>query len=345
MLKKYKKCVILKSNINAVKIMKKNIKSFLLFLFVVMLGFVASSYYFGSDVFNVESIINLIENKQSTSVLKIDDSKYNADGGFYYSSLNDEEKQIYDKIYARAKNQKTQIKIRSNIDEERILEIAMFVYNEHPELFWLNGASSLVGVFTMGKCTCTGYAKAYQYLLQLSGINCAVVSGKATTPQGRRSHAWVIQECDGSYYYTDPTWGDCFDGNNKEYISHSYFCLSESEIEKTHTINHKDILPKCTANKDNYFVKNNLLYSSYNRADIKKALKSCVENGKYYVELKFTNKSAYIDANNELFKQGQIYYILSVMSLKNKNIDVKNIKYSNNDNLCVITIFFDKANN
>lgn len=420
MLKKYKKCVILKSNINSVKIMKKNIKSFLLFLFVVMLGFVASSYYFGSDVFNVESIINLIENKQSTSVLKIDDSNYNADGGFYYSSLNDEEKRIYDKIYARAKNQKTQIKIHSNIDEERILEIAMFVYNEHPELFWLNGAfsidtskiltlkssynsneiaklseqiksktdsivqnlnsnmsdyekslylyeylitntsyaneaidnldnmpwaSSLVGVFTMGKCTCTGYAKAYQYLLQLSGINCAVVSGKATTPQGRRSHAWVIQKCDGSYYYTDPTWGDCFDGNNKEYISHSYFCLSESEIEKTHTINHKDILPKCTANKDNYFVKNDLLYSSYSRADIKKALKSCVENGKYYIELKFTNKSAYIDANNELFKQGQIYYILSVMSLKNKNIDVKNIKYSNNDNLCIITIFFDKTNN
>ena len=33
------------------------------------------------------------------------------------------------------------------------------------------------------------------------------------------------------------------------------------------------------------------------------------------------------------------------MSLKNKNIDVKNIKYSNNDNLCIITIFFDKANN
>lgn len=420
MLKKYKKCVILKSNINAVKIMKKYIKSFLLFLFVVTLSTMASSYYFGSDVFNIESVINLIEDKQSTSVLKIDDSEYNADGGFYYSSLNDEEKRIYDKIYARAKNQQTQIKIRSNVDAERILEIAMFVYNEHPELFWLNGAfsidtskvvtlkssynsneiaklseqiksktdsiiqnlnndmsdyekslylyeyliantsyaneavdnldnmpwaASLVGVFTMQKCTCTGYAKAYQYLLQLSGINCAVVSGKATTPQGTSSHAWVIQECNGSYYYTDPTWGDCFDEINKECISHSYFCLSESEIEKTHTINHKDILPKCTANKDSYFLKNNLLYSSYSRADTKKALKSCAQNGKYYAELKFTNKSAYIDANNELFTQGQIYYILGVMSLKNKNIDVKNIKYSNNDNLFIITIFFDKANN
>ena len=54
---------------------KKILKLFIV-LFVVMLSFVASSYYFGSDVFNVESIINLIENKQSTSVLKIDDSKY-----------------------------------------------------------------------------------------------------------------------------------------------------------------------------------------------------------------------------------------------------------------------------
>ena len=79
--------------------------------------------------------------------------------------------------------------------------------------------------------------------------------------------------------------------------------------------------------------------------DEKKALKYYVENGKYYAEFKFTNESAYNDANNELFKQGQIYYILSIMSLKNKNIDVKNIKYSNNDNLCIITIFFDKANN
>ena len=75
-----------------------------------MLAFMASSYYFGSDVFNVESVINLIENKQSTSVLKIDDSKYNADGGFYYSSLNDEEKRIYDKIYARAKIRKRKLK-------------------------------------------------------------------------------------------------------------------------------------------------------------------------------------------------------------------------------------------
>ena len=83
MLKKYKKCVILKSNINAVKIMKKNIKSFLLFLFVVMLGFVASSYNFGSDVFNVESIINLIATDLDGTLmapdhLTVTDRTYNA---------------------------------------------------------------------------------------------------------------------------------------------------------------------------------------------------------------------------------------------------------------------------
>ena len=42
MLKKYKKCVILKSNINAVKIMKKNIKSFLMYKILEMLGLVSS---------------------------------------------------------------------------------------------------------------------------------------------------------------------------------------------------------------------------------------------------------------------------------------------------------------
>ena len=83
---------------------------------------------------------------------------------------------------------------------------------------------------------------------------------KSNNAAGQKVPCLGNSGCDGSYYYTDPTWGDCFDESNKEYISHSYFCLSESEIEKTHTINHKDILPKCTANKDNYFVKNNLLF-------------------------------------------------------------------------------------
>lgn len=401
--------------------MKKFIKNFLLLIIVLAIAVGAGSYYSGSDIFNIESVINLIDNEQSTSVLKIDDTKYTADGGFYYSNLSDDEKSVYDKIYSRAKNQKTSIKIHSSLDGDRILEIASFVENEHPELFWLTGsysidtsgiltleskynsneiadlsvqiksktdsilqnvnsnmsdyeksiyfydyiiknisysdeavdnsknmpwASSLVGPFTMGKCTCLGYAKAYQYLLQLSKINCAVVYGKAETPQGKSAHAWVIQECDGACYYTDPTWGDCFEqSGNKEYVSHSYFCVDESELERTHNIENKDILPKCTANIDNYFVKNSLLYTSYSRSEIKKAVKASIDKGNYYIELKYANQDAYNEAIKKLFYEGQIYYILSAASLTDKSINFSKAKYSENKALHIITVFFDKNDN
>lgn len=397
--------------------MKKHLKIFLIFILVILIGTGVSSYYLGSDIFNIESVINFIDNEKSTSALKIDDTKYNADGGFYYSSLNGKEKDVYDKIYSRAKNQNTTIKIHSDLDSDRILEIASFVENEHPELFWLTGAytidtsgiltlkskytsddianlseqiksktdsilqnvndgmsdyekslyfyeyitknvsysdealdnsenmpwaSSLVGPFTMGRCTCLGYAKAYQYLLQLSKINCAVVYGKAETPQGKSAHAWVIQECDGACYYTDPTWGDCFEqSGNEDYISHSYFCVDENEIEKTHTVENKDILPKCTANADNYFVKSKLLFSSYSRSDVKTAVKNSIESGNYYVELKYTSENAYNEAVKKLFDEGQIYYILTAASIKDKNINFEKTKYSENKALHIITIFFN----
>ncbi len=397
--------------------MKKYIKSFLLFFFIVTIGFMASSYYFGSDVFNVESVINLIENKQSTSVLKIDDTQYNADGGFFYSSLNDEEKRVYDQIYSRTKNQKTTVKIHSDLSSQKILDIASFVFSEHPEIFWLTGsysidtsgvltlksvysadeiealskeikakassilqntndgmsdyekslyfydyivknisyseeainssvelpwASSLVGPFTKGKCTCMGYAKAYQYLLQLSGINCALVFGNAETPQGKSSHAWVIQECDDACYYTDPTWGDSFEQEDREdYVNHSYFCVDENELEKTHSIQNKDRLPKCTSNAASYFIKNSQLYSTYRRSDVKKAVKKSIENKSYYIELKYTNDAAYKEACDDLFTNGHLYFIMVAASLTDKSIDPKTTKYSNNDKLYTITVFFD----
>ena len=42
--------------------------------------------------------------------MKIDDSKYNADGGFYYSSLNDEEKQYTTKSMHVQKIRKRKLK-------------------------------------------------------------------------------------------------------------------------------------------------------------------------------------------------------------------------------------------
>lgn len=401
--------------------MKKYFGKFLLCISIILIGLGISSYFFGSDIFGLEKVVNFVESQNSTSVLKIEDNQYDADEGFYYSNLNDDEKDVYDQIYSRAKNQQTVIKIRSNLDAQKIIKVASFVECEHPELFWLNSqysidtsniltlgssygkdeiaslsiqiknatdeilknlndnmsdydkslylydyiienttyskkaidktaeypwASSLVGPLTMGKSTCMGYAKAYQYLLQLSKISCAVVLGNAETPQGKGAHAWVIQKCDGACYYTDPTWGDCFEQNEtQDFVCHAYFCASENDIEKTHSIENKDILPKCTSNADNYFVKESRYYTTYDRSQIRKLIKNDAQNGKYYIELKFSSKDVYDNALKKLIDDGQIYHILTLESLTNKEIDNNNIKYSENKDLYIISVFFKKANN
>ncbi len=56
------------------------------------------------------------------------------------------------------------------------------------------------------KSVCAGYARAYQYLLQRSGVFCSFVEG--TIPSTGEEHAWNLVLMDGAYTYVDVTWGD-----------------------------------------------------------------------------------------------------------------------------------------
>lgn len=49
---------------------------------------------------------------------------------------------------------------------------------------------------------CQGYALAYKYLLNQSGIDCLMVTSKAM------NHAWNLIKLDGKYYQVDVTWDD-----------------------------------------------------------------------------------------------------------------------------------------
>ena len=65
---------------------------------------------------------------------------------------------------------------------------------------------------------CSGYAEAYEYLLQKAGILCLVISGNtwSESDQGG-SHAWNLVELDGEWYETDCTWDDnVHDGHGDE---------------------------------------------------------------------------------------------------------------------------------
>lgn len=53
-----------------------------------------------------------------------------------------------------------------------------------------------------GTCVCQGYAEAFEYLCQQSGIACTLVEST------ENNHAWNLVQVDGTWYYVDVTWDD-----------------------------------------------------------------------------------------------------------------------------------------
>ncbi len=83
---------------------------------------------------------------------------------------------------------------------------------------------------------CEGYARAFQLIMQLLGIECRYVSGTASHNGTVESHAWNYVVIDGTPCYVDVTWDDPVGDVPDDYISHDYFCISEEELLMDHTI-------------------------------------------------------------------------------------------------------------
>lgn len=202
--------------------------------------------------------------------------------------------------------------------------------------------STIEGVFLNSSAVCSGYSRAYQYLLTLAGIDAMTVTGTAQTPDGEGDHAWIVQVIDDEIYFTDPTWGDCYENTtDNDFVSHIYFLINSNAIEKTHNINSLFDFIKSTADKNNYFVKESLYFEEYSQSDIRSAIKNSLENNKNGIELKFANDEAYEKASTALFDNENIYFILMSVDLFSGKLDSEKISYSCNDTHRVITIFYE----
>ena len=79
------------------------------------------------------------------------------------------------------------------------------------------------------RTVCRGYAKSYQYLLHMAGIDATTVTGTA----GGENHEWLFLKIDGDYYYSDVTWDDnFFDQNGIQ--NYGYFNVTLEEIDIDH---------------------------------------------------------------------------------------------------------------
>ncbi len=84
------------------------------------------------------------------------------------------------------------------------------------------------GAIVEGKTVCAGYARAFQYCMQLLGIPSTVVYGETS-----EVHSWNLVQLDGEYYNVDVTWDDG-KANAGEHC-YDYFNVTDEEISGSHT--------------------------------------------------------------------------------------------------------------
>ncbi len=88
------------------------------------------------------------------------------------------------------------------------------------------------GLAGNGSLQCQGYAKTFQYLCDVAGIDCMVVTGN--NAEGT-SHAWNVVYCENGYYVVDTTWGDPrADYYNSKNVRYLFFLTNDASIVNTH---------------------------------------------------------------------------------------------------------------
>ena len=96
----------------------------------------------------------------------------------------------------------------SNYEIAKALHDYLATHNEYDMRLYSGNLPALsrtsYGALVNRTSVCSGYALAYQHLMEDAGIPCEYVTGMTT----RGSHAWNIVQIGGEWYHVDVTWDD-----------------------------------------------------------------------------------------------------------------------------------------
>ncbi len=98
-------------------------------------------------------------------------------------------------------------------------------------------SGSAYGALIEGTARCEGYSRAMLYLCSKVQIPCELIIGTASG----EPHMWNMVAIEEKWYNIDITWDD--PKFNEEYISYKYFNVSDTQIQKTHKVDEKNIYP------------------------------------------------------------------------------------------------------
>ncbi|MBE6666108.1 MAG: hypothetical protein E7603_07830 [Ruminococcaceae bacterium] len=195
------------------------------------------------------------------------------------------------------------IKLINRVDYDTVaLDIQKKEGLERDELDELR---TICGVFLNETTVCEGYARAYQYLMQKCGVECAECAGMLTR-EGGGAHAWNLIKLDGDYYHMDVTWGDSSNTKQEvknENIGFNYFCITTEELLRTRDLSLNPIeIPAFTATKCNYHYHNDLVLTSYDFKKIRNILTSAIKKEEGYCTFKCSSAELFEEVHTRLFE-------------------------------------------
>lgn len=165
---------------------------------------------------------------------------------------------------------------------------------------------NIISVFLNGETVCQGYACATQYLLDLLGVQSAIVTGKADG----EAHAWNLVNMDGEYYYVDTTWGNSRylndNSGEEKYVNYNYLGMTSEEISTSHQAETVYELPECIASENNYYVHEGLYFDTWDPDAVGELYRQAWQSGEKKVSVKFSTQELYEIAVKFFIKDEQI---------------------------------------
>lgn len=181
---------------------------------------------------------------------------------------------------------------------------------------------SAYGALINGEAVCEGYAKAFEVLLSMVGIESHTIRGQSHGV----GHMWNIVKLNNQWYHVDTTWDDTED---KE--SYEYFNLSSEYIQKDHTINtdiqlldsstiesnvsmdYNFFVPVADSMDLNYYQMDALHFSAFDEKgdqDFVTALVNAAQKHERYLYIVFDGSLSYTEYINTLFYESpyKFYY-------------------------------------
>lgn len=164
-----------------------------------------------------------------------------------------------------------------------------------------NGGSTFNAYDAMinGEAVCSGYTESFKTFMDMLGIENYTISGKA----GNEQHIWNVVKLDNDWYQVDVTWDDPV-GSSQEYIDHSYFNISDSDMAIDHTWT-SDFNETNPANGYIYtYPVQAKLHSAGTQYELDRYILRCIKSRSQHIEFTTTNdldiKSAVSSAGVQL---------------------------------------------